>query len=205
MSAAAAMTGKAGPGGCHGLRSGSGISGTSMATPLSSSTRRSTELRDRNRSVSSATRTLSMSFSVSSRSWCWVSSSTCITIRPFSLPSWATWFVRSSSCRCFLIRDLLADSRFDSFRLCFLSSAVSLASPSDHEPWRLRAGDIPPISFDEQGTGFGDDSAAKMRPLSRTERTKIRIWFRRRHKTSRGTPRKRIAGSRLGGDERWRS
>lgn len=132
-----AMIGWAGQGSCHGLRIGSGISGISIsiAIPLISSTRWRTEFSDRSLSVSSITWVFRTVFSESSLAYCSVNRLTCIKNWLFSSFSRATWLSKSSKCCCFLIRDLLADSRFESILLRFLSSIIGCASSSEPEVW----------------------------------------------------------------------
>lgn len=136
------MIGWAGQGSSHGLRSGSGISGMSIAIPLTSWKIRSIEFRDCSLSVNSITWALTTEFSDSSSRYCWVIKLTCMAICSFSFLSRAAWLVKSPRCCCFLIRDLLADSLFESILFRFLSSITSRGSPSDPEDWPTGDGDI---------------------------------------------------------------
>lgn len=52
----------------------------------------------------------------------------------FSTLSRFTWFLRLSMCFCFRIRDRLADSRFDTIRLRFLSSMAGTGGFGSSEP-----------------------------------------------------------------------
>ena len=53
----------------------------------------------------------------------------------FSFLNWDTWAIRSSKCFCFLILDLLADSRFDIILFLFLWSINACKSSSEPEFW----------------------------------------------------------------------
>ena len=53
----------------------------------------------------------------------------------FSFFNWATWATRSSKCFCFLILDLLADSRFDIILFLFLWSINACKFSSEPEFW----------------------------------------------------------------------
>uniref|UniRef100_A0A8R7UE88 Uncharacterized protein n=1 Tax=Triticum urartu TaxID=4572 RepID=A0A8R7UE88_TRIUA len=128
----------AGYGICHGRSRGSSgghSSWMSMATPLNSSTTRSTWLTERSRSPSSAARARSTVFSWSTRTNCPVMSLARASTRAFSALRRATSCTSSSRCCCFRSRDRRADSRFDS-RLFSrrLSPAANVAPESPSEP-----------------------------------------------------------------------
>nr|QEO19171.1 putative bZIP transcription factor 53-like isoform X1 [Cymbidium ensifolium] len=117
----------AGQGTCHGLRSGSEIS---ITIPFLTPKNPSNEFMDRSLSVSSVTWTLVTLFSASTLAYHSLLNFTCSEIWLFSSWSLHTSFTRSFKCFCFLIRDLLADSRFERIRFRFLSSISSRLSSS---------------------------------------------------------------------------
>lgn len=127
----------AGQGICHGRSSGSSgghSSWMSMATPLNSSTTRSTSLTLRSLSPSSAARARSTVFSCSTRAYCPAISLARASTRALSACSLATSCTSSSRCCCFRSRDRLADSLFDSRRFSLRWSAATTTpaeSPSD--------------------------------------------------------------------------
>lgn len=135
MKSADAMIGCIGKVSCHGFRRGSGISGISTESPLTSSAISRIEFRKRNRSNNSIARALRIP----------LADSISLYASSFSFMLWTSWLfapcnrlislVRSSSSFCFFIRDRLADSRLDSILFLFRSSIMSdLGSPpSDPE------------------------------------------------------------------------
>lgn len=194
---AAAVIGWIGQGSCHGFMSGSGISGMSISTPLNTSRMWSIELRDCSFWVISITWALRMLFSDSSWLYCPASRSACVAIRAFSSLSFAPWFIRSSRCCCFLIRDRLADSRFESILFLFLSSIRR--SPSDPDDWLA------------SGEGIIVPKLSRFRAFASWVGSKLKSFikfggssgggnqFMRRHRTSRGIQPRRSGESRRGG------
>lgn len=120
------------------MRSGSGAVSTSIDIPLICSMLRIVEFRNSNLSFNEFNSVLKMTLSDSINMFCCVSRWTCKRSCSFWLFSSDTWFVRSSSCCCFFILDLFADSRFDSIRFRFFSSPTSCGSPSVNMVfWRI--------------------------------------------------------------------
>lgn len=121
MSAEAGM-GWIGQGSCQGSSKVSGISGISNASPLTSEAIWITEFSDRRRSVNSEAWALSTLFSEANLRYSWEAPSIISLIFLFSCWILFSCAISSSKCCCFLIRDLRADSRFESLRFLFLSS-----------------------------------------------------------------------------------
>lgn len=90
----------------------------------------------------SATSSLRRAFSCRAQSWdshTWLNLSSKLW---FSFLSRMTWDHSSSRCLCFLILDLLADSRLDIIRLCLLSSMMfTCCASSESSEVELLTGD----------------------------------------------------------------
>lgn len=123
-----------GYGSCHGSSKASGISGMSTAYPTTSSAIWSTEFRERSLSVNSESWALMTLFSIAIPMYTSATLLIFSSMSLFSFCSWVTWLIRLSTCCCFLIRDLLADSLLDIILFLFLSSTPAyLGFPSDPE------------------------------------------------------------------------